>query len=821
MNLTPPHSGLTDSEVKQRIDKGLVNFQKKSGQYSVFKIVIENSFTAFNLINFLILSFIFFYYLRTRDNRLLWDSIGVVSVTFLNTVAGILQKIKAAKALEEIDLLKKYEITAIRNGEEKVIPVNSIVVDDLLFIQKGDQVPVDGEILEGARLQIDESLLTGESLPQDKEKGDSVLSGSFCVYGHGYFTAQKVGDDNYASKVTNLAKKYKLLSSPLMRKINLIFGISFVITIVMVLIEFIMSYLGGDMTVTEIRKISTIAFSLIPEGLVFFATITFTVGIFRISKIGAIVQKINAIDAFSTIKVVCMDKTGTITKNNIRIAKLTNYKSNPYSGDIEKILGSFSKLGSEQNATAKALGEYPAFDKCEMLDELPFRSDLKMSLIKIKFGDITDTFVLGAMDILTNKVTPEAKAETDELNKTNNLNGFRNLMFGRIEHPDVNIAPENIINKKIEPLCLISMKDEAREDAGAALKLFEQNQIQLKILSGDSSDSVKSTLDEIGWPITSNEIINGAALDDLSDSDFDEIILTKKLFARLKPEHKLRIVRSLRKQKIQTAFIGDGVNDLPAIKEADLGITMEEGSMISKQVSDIVLLNNRFSVLPEIFNEGNKIINTLRFVSRLYLTKNLTIFILSFLSWFFTFTYPLTPRKSALIGVLGVGLPCYLIALINTNSKRYPSFFRDIFAFILISSTFILGISFSVYYSAVNLFELSGKDASVMMFYSMAILSIVSFWATIFFDDPDNQRHYVLYTVIMLIVFMIFSVFKLDVIPFNWIKAFYEVGHISRFDWTHLAMVLVPGVLIFVFVQYIRSKIMNKYFYKNLWVKKF
>lgn len=822
--IKPPYNGLSTEQVNDKIKLGQVNVQSHKDSTSILKIVIENSLTAFNLINMSILSFLVFYYFRTGDNRLLYDSIGIVSVTVINSFAGIYQKIKAARTLDKINLMKSYEITVVRDGVLKSILIDSIVSEDLIYLQKGDQVPVDGKIITSSNMQIDESLLTGESLPQDKTSDDQVLSGSFCIYGSGFYIAEKVGDESYANQITNLAKKYKLLSSPLMKKINWIFGVSFVITLIMVGIELLLSYIGGDLSVTEIRKISTIAFSLIPEGLVFFATVTFTIGIIRISKMGAIVQKINAIDAFSTIKVVCMDKTGTITKNQIKIAHINKFTE--YSGrlglDLNKVLGTYSALSNEKNATVKALGEFERYEDSEQIDELPFRSDLKLSILKIKINGSIETFILGGLDVLSAIISDSDVKTAQKLTLDNKLNGFRNLLFCRLilENED-RLIQELVRIRPIEPLCIISMKDEAREDAKEALDLFQQNHIDLKILTGDSSDSVLATLEEIGWNVKDEEVITGSEIDNLDQKQFEEIILHKKVFARLKPEHKLRIVRSLKHRKIQTAFVGDGVNDLPAIKEADLGITMEEGSTISKQVSDIVLLNNKFSILPHIFNEGNRIINTIKFVSRLYLSKNFVIFILSLLSWFFAFTYPLTPRKSALINVLGVGLPCYLIALLNTNSHRYPSFFRDLFSFMIVTSSMVLGIAFGVYYTSDHIFAMSHTDASNQMFIAMCIMSVFSFWATINYDDYQNRFRYSLYSFLILLVFFLFASVNMTIPPFSWLKQFYELGTLSLNHWLMLGVFIVPSIFVFVIIQHFRFKIMDKFFYKNMFSRKF
>ena len=820
MHSVPIDTGLSTEEVNHRIRQGLINRSKESGKYSVSKIVIENSFTAFNLINFMILGFLLFYYFSTGDYKLLYDSVGVISVTIFNTAAGIFQKIKAAKALEKVELMQRDTITVIRDGKKQEIATESIVQDDIIFISKGDQIPVDGTLLKTHHLQVDESLLTGESLPNDKQADDKVFSGTFCVYGTAFMRAEKVGEENLATQITSMAKKYKLITSPLMKKINWIFFISFFITIIMVIIEFILSDVSGSITVREIRKISTIAFSLIPEGLVFFATVTFTVGIYRISKLGAIVQKINAIDSFSTVKVVCMDKTGTITKNNIKVASVK-----PFTGEKENlypILGAYAKFSSEMNATIKALEEYEPPQNFEMIDEIPFRSDLKMSVIKMKTNDGIKTFVLGAYDVLTAKLNQDNRETSQQIFEHNNLLGYRNLLFGTIDTGNLyELTVDDVIDKEISPLCILSMKDEAREDAPEALRLFEKNHISLKIVSGDSSDSVLSTLREIDWKVSDDDVITGKELDELDNNSFNDTVQKKSIFTRLKPEHKLKIVRSLRKQHIQTAVIGDGVNDLPAIKEADLGITMENGSTITKQVADIVLLDNKFSILPNIFREGNKIINTVKFVARLYLTKNNVIFILSFLSWFFTFIYPLTPRRSSLISVLGVGIPCYLIALYNKNSEAYPSFFRDLFIYVGISSILIIVGAFGAYYSTYYVFGVSGDTASKLMLVSLVILMIFNFFTAVYYDDPENKDRYILYSLTLFVIFVFFTLFRMDFVPFSWLRTFYELKVTAPKEWIYLLVTLLPAALIFQLVQYLRYNWMMKYFYKNLFVKKF
>lgn len=610
------YTGLTTQEVEQRIVQGLQNKTTRTRSKKTSEILIQNVFSVFNLIIISIMIYLLVFYVRSGDKRLLLDSIGAFSVALINTLIAVIQELRAKNALDKVNLLLKKEIKVIRDRKQLSIDKSEIVVGDLIIVERGDQVVVDGKIIKANNLEIDESLLTGESVPMDKKIDDRVLSGSFCVSGNGFYIAEKVGDLSYASEVTRLAKKFKLNLSPLQIKLNSIVKSLFGISLILVLLELIFR-MGNSIQIDFVRRISTIILSLVPQGLVLMSSVTFALGIYRISRLGAIIQKLNAIESFSNVKVVCTDKTGTLTKNHQTVKCLSIISDVISDGDVEKMLGTYHKFSSDKNATLRTLENYPIFEDTELLDEIPFSSENKCSFLELKINNSNVILVLGGYDILNEKMDMVHKKKSDEILAENKLRIYRNLLLGKVKSVDnLKVIKSDQRQFEIEPICIISIADQVREDVMDAIRLFKNNDIQVKILSGDAAPAIQAIAKEIGWDIKDDELISGNDLDSLRIEEWKNIVNEKSVFARLKPEHKLKIIKSLKEQKIYTAMIGDGVNDLPAIKESDMGIAMEEGSSITKEVADIVLLKNKFALLPKIFDEGNKIVNTVNSVAK-------------------------------------------------------------------------------------------------------------------------------------------------------------------------------------------------------------
>lgn len=800
------HNGLSHQEVSDRIKNGQQNISTVTKTKRIREIIIENVFSVFNLVIVSVILFLLIFYIKSGDVRLLYDTIGTTMVISLNTFIAVYQEIRAKRALDKVSLLLKREVKVIRDGTETVIDHINIVVDDIIVIERGDQVIVDGRVIESNKLEIDESLLTGESLPIQKKSGDEVLSGSFCISGNGYYKAEKVGDNSYANEITKTAKKFKMNLSPLQVKLNFIVKVLFSTAIFLVLLEIIRNP-NGFSDLDFVRRISTIMLSLIPQGLILMSSVTFALGIYRISKIGAIIQKLNAIESFANVKIVCTDKTGTLTQNKLAVNRITPLTLKFNTQQIEELLGTYAKLSSDKNATLRTLEKYKPSENAFVVEEIPFSSENKMSLLQLTISNEQLTIIFGGYDILNERSISKEAAE--EIFSKDGLKIYRNLLFGiETSGRTLKELEDNLETIKIEPVCIVSITDQVRDDVMDAINLFHKNNIEIKILSGDNAFAIQAVAKEIGWDINDDELISGNDIEAVSDNDIFKVIMEKKIFARLKPEHKLRIIKTLRKEKIYTAMIGDGVNDLPAIKESDMGIAMEEGSQITKEVADIVLLKNKFALLPSIFDEGNKIVNTVSSVAKLFLTKNFMVIYFTILSMFFAFEFPLTPRRVSLINIFSIGLPSFIIALRNTNVSRIKDFSKELFSFVLISAGILVSASYIGQIFTERYSGFTPEDIQMVMLSIMIIITSVNFLSVVAHKNEANMKLYVLYAIGLVGIYSFLSMTQIQFILIHWIKTFYEISFLPQRYWGLTFTIAFISAAILFAVQKMREKIL-------------
>jgi cation-transporting ATPase E len=823
-------TGLTSAEVQERAARGLLNVTSKTRTKRTQEIVFENLFSVFNLVVLVVVLFLLFFYFRTRHSTLILDSVGVLMVALINTALAISQEIKAKRALDKVNLLLERKTSVLRDGREVSIDQKEIVVDDLILLGRGDQVVVDGRVQASNHLEIDESLLTGESVPVYKSEGDEVLSGSFCVSGNGKYVAEKVGDFCFANKVTDVAKKLKHTLSPLQKKIDHLVELLLLVSALLVLLELIFDPHANINDMSFIRRLSTIVISLIPQGLVLMASITFALGVYRISRIGAIIEKLNAIESFSNVQIVCMDKTGTLTQNKLAVNQLNLLNEHYDRAAAERLLGTYAKLSSDKNATLRTLNAFPSDERARLLDEIPFSSEKKMSLIRAHTEGREETFIFGAFDLLLAQLAPATKEQAERLYEEGGLRVYRNVLFGRLG-PNLSLedARSGSGSLLIEPICIVSITDQIRDDVMEAISLFQSHDIKLKILSGDAPEAVQAVAREIGWEIPDDQLVTGQMLDETPEAEFLETVMEKVIFARLKPDHKLRIIEALKKEKIYTAMIGDGVNDLPAIKASDLGIAMEEGSKITKEIADIVLLKNRFALLPTIFDEGNKIVNTVSSIAKLFLTKNFVVIYLALLHIFFLFNFPLTPRRVSLINIFTIALPSFFIALRNNNTSKTVNFSRDLYSFVVVSALFMIGAGYVGEYVTANYYGLGGADLQValladtfgaareamrrqeaiqMVWLSVIIItSVANFFAVALHKGEKNVKIYLLYGLGLMAAYGFLATSRIDFFLLRWLKIFYEINYLDSRYWAAVAFIgLTSGTLLF-FAQKLREKL--------------
>jgi len=803
-------TGLTSEQVRERAARGLRNVVARTRTKRTQEIIFENLFSVFNLVVLLVILFLLFFYFRTHDRNLILDSIGVLAVALINTVLAISQEIKAKRALDKVSLLLERKVTVVRDGQEVSIDQKEIVVDDLVLLGRGDQVVVDGRVQVSNHLEIDESLLTGESVPIYKNMGDQILSGSFCVSGNGSYVAEKVGDACFANQVTDIAKKLKHSVTPLQKKLNHLVETLLLISVVLVLLELMFDPHANINDMNFIRRLSTIVISLIPQGLVLMASITFALGVYRISRIGAIIEKLNAIESFSNVQIVCMDKTGTLTQNKLAVNQLTLLDDRYNREEAERLLGTYGKLSSDKNATLRTLAPFPVDESFRLLDEIPFSSEKKMSLIKAGVDGRESIFIFGAFDLLLPSLAPEFREKANRLYEESRLSVYRNVLFGRlVPGISLNDARTDARELIIEPICIVSITDQIRDDVMEAIRLFQSHNINLKILSGDAPEAIRAVAREIGWEIEADQLITGQELDKIPDAEFLKTVTDNVIFARLRPDHKLKIIETLKREKIYTAMIGDGVNDLPAIKASDMGIAMEEGSKITKEVADIVLLKNRFALLPSIFDEGNKIVNTVSSIAKLFLTKNFVVIYLALLHIFFLFNFPLTPRRVSLINIFTIALPSFFIALRNNNTSKTLNFSRDLYSFVAVSALFMIGAGYVGEYITTKYYGINERDLQMVWLSIVIITSVANFFAVALHKGETNVRIYLLYGIGILTIYTFLAASSLNFFLLNWLKIFYEINYLDSRYWAIVAMIGLASATLLFFAQKLREKLIT------------
>lgn len=805
------YNGLSSAEVLERTKKGLSNKASKSNTKTIPIIFVENIFSVFNIIIFSIVAILFFFYMQTNDERLLMDTIGVLFVNVINTFLAVYQEIKSRIALNKVSLMLKKNVTVIRNGKEESINYTDVVVDDCIVLGRGDQIIVDGKVLQSNRVEVDESSVTGESVHLLKQKDDYLYSGTFCVSGNGIYVAEKIGDECYANKISKMAKKYKFNASPLEKKINFIVKILFAIALVLVILEIIFGADNGLLEIDFIRKTVAIVISLIPQGLVLMVSVTFAIGVFRISKIGAIIQKLNAVETFSNIKLICMDKTGTITQNNLAVSEISFIDNKADESLLKKLIGTFAANSSDANETIMALKALVSFESSSRTDEFPFSSEWKFSAQALSIPgqeEISGCFILGAYDILLNKISETEREKFQQALLSKNLSDFRNLLFGRIKiNFKLESLKENFANIEIEPICVISITDQVRLDAAETINLFKEKGIDFKILSGDASGSIKSVLKQLNLNVNPDEIITGGELNSIDEKSFYSTIKDKIVFARLQPEQKLRIIKSFRKEGISTAMIGDGVNDIPAIKEADIGIAMEEGSQSTKEIADIILLKNKFSLLPAIFDEGNKIMNTASSISKLFLTKNFMVIFLTLFSLVFLWEFPLTPTRISLLNIFAIGIPAFILASTNRNTERVNNFFGEVISFVLISALVIVLFSYLGVFLVEKFFIVDNTDIQLIILTIMILTTFTNFYIITERGCKEEKKIYYSYIIIFPLLFILFAASNLDLSFLNFMKNFYDVDYIRTELWLVIVPVCITASITLIFMQKLRKRL--------------
>jgi cation-transporting ATPase E len=794
--------GLTSAEAAARFAAGQYNRPPEPGTKSLRAIALDNLFCVFNRIIGGIVLFLLAFYLGTGDGRLLWDCVGVFAVAFCNTVIAVVQEVRAKLAMDKVNLLIAREVTALRDGAEVGIPHGRIVLGDAIVVKRGDQAVVDGKVLESHRLEMDESLLTGESEPIEKREGDAILSGSFCLSGNGCYVVERLSDASYASGITRLAQRLESRVSPLQKQINRIVEALFGVAVVLAVLAGSLGLVRHQLDVELVRKLATIMNGLVPQGLVLTASMIFALGIYRISKVGAVVQSFNAIESFAGVRAICMDKTGTLTQNRMSVRKVTPLAPGVAVEALEGLLGTYARLSSEKNATIRALEAFPADEQAARVDEFPFSSRRKMSVLTVARSGVETTYVLGAFELLLEKC-PGSGAEAAE-----GLEVYRNLLFGEVTDPgQIDPRADDLGSFRLRPLGIVSLGDLVRPDAREVIGEFARQGIALKILSGDSATAILATCRDIGWSVEDSEVVCGAELDALEGERFEAAVEKSVVFARLRPEQKVRIVKALRARKIHTAMIGDGVNDVPAIKQADVGIAMEEGAAITREVADIILRENRFTLLPAVFEEGQKIINTVETVAKLFLTKNCMVIYVTLASALLLWGFPLTPRRLGLFNLFAIGAPAMLIAFSNASRERPKRVVMDLVTFVATSALATVGFGEAAFAIAQRS-SIGAPDAANMAMLATMVMIAVANYLLIVWRRGHRGAH-LLWAALLAAAFAL-AITKPGAsgLP-RLFDRFYEIRSLDWAAWRIVLAVSACGGLVLVGAQKLRAALLK------------
>ncbi|MET9380266.1 HAD-IC family P-type ATPase [Streptomyces sp. NPDC002928] len=656
---SPPATGLSAAQVAERIARGQVNDVPVRSSRSLGEIVRANVFTRFNAI-IGVLWLIMLFVAPFQDSLF-----GYVIIA--NTGIGIIQEWRAKQTLDSLALIGEARPTVRREGTAVEIGTSEIVLDDLIEIGPGDKAVVDGVCAEADGLEIDESLLTGEADPVVKRPGDEVMSGSFVVAGGGSFKATKVGREAYAAQLAEEASRFTLVHSELRSGISTILKyVTWMMVptaIGLVISQLVVKQHGFKDSVA--RTAGGIV-PMVPEGLVLLTSVAFAIGVIRLGRKQCLVQELPAIEGLARVDTVCLDKTGTLTEGGMDVTELRTLDGHDETY-VRKVLGALGESDPRPNASLQAvIDAYPDAEEWRCTESLPFSSTRKYSGASFSEGDgESSTWLLGAPDVLLTDGDP-ALAETVRLNEE----GLRVLLLARAERdldgPDV--------AKGARPAALVVLEQRLRPDAADTLRYFAEQDVHAKVISGDNAVSVGAVAGKLG--------LTGTTLDarrlPTGKEDMARALDEGTVFGRVTPQQKRDMVGALQHRGHTVAMTGDGVNDVLALKDADIGVAMGSGSEATRAVAQIVLLNNSFATLPSVVAEGRRVIGNITRVATLFLVKTVYSVLLAVLVVCWRVEYPFLPRHLTLLSTLTIGVPAFFLALAPNKERARPHFVRRV-----------------------------------------------------------------------------------------------------------------------------------------------
>ncbi|HKM13428.1 MAG TPA: HAD-IC family P-type ATPase [Candidatus Methanomethylophilaceae archaeon] len=643
-------SGLSADEIRQRKAEGLVNSVESTVSRSYKDIFVENFLNWFNLI-LMILGVLLFI---VGDYYSALSATGIIA---LNILVSTIQEIRAKRRLDKIAIQMRPMVTVIRNGVDVVIDQSEIVMDDIIHLTAGDQVMVDGEILEMRSLEMDEAALTGESSTVRKHVGDTIYSGSFCITGESYFRVTALGPDTFAANMLVSARKYKRKKTPLQLETSavtkLLITVAGVILVVYMILKFI---LGEFNSVVEELKAAAIVLDIVPIALFLLITLTYMIAAVRMADTGILLQRSNSVESMSHVDTVCMDKTGTITSNRLLFRNVEYKIDEKRANDLIRL---FAGATGSRNRTVEVLEDRFGSDQSDLIEEIQFSSERKYSAIRAKKDDVEYVIYVGAWNVLKEHV--EDQMDVSDIISSMSKQGLRTIVVCEGSGTLFN-GEEPILQDGLKIVSVISIADEIRADCRETMEIFMQNNIDIKVISGDDPETVWALFDIADIP-GERKLMSGDDLDNLEGQERTDAIMTTNIFGRMKPDHKELIIDTLRINNRYVAMVGDGVNDVKAIKSAQVGISLESGSGATRGAADMVLMNDRFSALPKALTEGRRTVTGMRDILKIYLTRNFALVVFILFTMLLLRSAPIQPIQNTLYALMTVSIAAFLMTL--------------------------------------------------------------------------------------------------------------------------------------------------------------
>ncbi|HEX5090528.1 MAG TPA: HAD-IC family P-type ATPase [Nocardioides sp.] len=656
--------GLTGAEVARRVAEGRTNDVPARASRSTWDIVRSNVLTRINAIFAVLAGVIVF------TGHLLDGLFALLIV--VNSIVGIVQELRAKITLDRLTIVGQARPRVLRDGQVEELAPNQVVADDVIEMGAGDQVVVDGEVVSAEALEVDESLLTGESDAVHMQPGDQVLSGSFVVAGTGHYRATKVGREAYATRLADEASRFSLVNSELRNGINRILRFITWLLVPAGLLS-IYNQLSGDEPLREaLRGMVAALVPMVPEGLVLLTSVAFAVGVVRLGRRNCLVNELPAIEGLARVDVVCSDKTGTLTENAMHLAEVRGPDGDLASdSSVTEALAALAAADPRPNASLRAIREaFPHDPGWPPETVAAFSSARKWS--GATYAD-QGTWVLGAPDVLA---PPGTAAATEA--ESIGARGLRVLLLGHCEGP----LDGSDLPGEVEPMALVVLEQKLRPDARDTLEYFGRQHVSVKVISGDNARSVGAVASALGL-VGSSQPVDARTLPEDPDQ-LGDVMEQHRVFGRVTPAQKRSMVRALRARGHTVATTGDGVNDVLALKDSDIGVAMGSGSPAARSVAQIVLLDNRFATLPHVVGEGRRVIGNIERVATLFLTKTVYSALLALMVGVpglvgdHTLPYPFVPRHVTIVGWFTIGLPAFLLALAPNYERARPGFVRRV-----------------------------------------------------------------------------------------------------------------------------------------------